>query len=161
MTAVDEHAPALGIAPVCRALGVARAGCDRWKYPRLGPHRPRPRALAPDERRRVLDALRGNRFADEAPAEVVAPLLDEGTYPLGRAHHVSRARRRGRGARAARAGCAPRATPGPSCSRRSRTIGRGAFAGGRFVVRGDEAELALYGSGVPVAASERGELVAR
>jgi hypothetical protein len=39
----------------------------------------------------------------------------------------------------------------------------GAFAGGRFVVwsnaRGLEAELTLYGSGVPIASSERGRLV--
>ena len=82
MRAVDEHAPALGVAPVCDALGVARASYYRWKSPRLGPRRPRPcpRALAPDERRRVLDALHGERFADKAPAEVVATLLDEGTY---------------------------------------------------------------------------------
>ncbi len=35
----------------------------------------------------------------------------------------------------------------------------GLFAGGRFVVRGDEAELTVFGSGVPVVASERGKLV--
>ena len=82
MTAVDEHAPALGVASVCDALGVARASYYRWKSPRLGPRRPRPcpRALSPDERRRVLDALHGERFADKAPAEVVATLLDEGTF---------------------------------------------------------------------------------
>ena len=37
----------------------------------------------------------------------------------------------------------------------------GAFAGGRFVLRGDEAELTLYGSGVPVVSSERGKVVRR
>lgn len=35
----------------------------------------------------------------------------------------------------------------------------GAPAGGRFLVRGDAAELTLYGSGVPVISSERGKLV--
>jgi hypothetical protein len=37
----------------------------------------------------------------------------------------------------------------------------GAFAGGRFVVRGDEAELTVFGSGVPVVSSERGKLLGR
>jgi hypothetical protein len=37
----------------------------------------------------------------------------------------------------------------------------GAFAGGRFVVRGDEAELTMFGSGVPIVSSERGKLVGR
>ena len=37
----------------------------------------------------------------------------------------------------------------------------GAPAGGRFLVRGDDAELTLFGSGVPVVSSERGKLVTR
>jgi hypothetical protein len=40
-------------------------------------------------------------------------------------------------------------------------LDEGAFAGGHFVIRGDEAELTIYGSGVPVVSSERGTLVAR
>jgi putative transposase len=46
------------------------------------PHRNRAqaRALAPAERRAILDALHSPRFADLAPAEVWAILLDEGTY---------------------------------------------------------------------------------
>ena len=46
------------------------------------PHRdrPQPRALAPAERPAILDALHAERFADAAPAEVWATLLDEGTY---------------------------------------------------------------------------------
>jgi hypothetical protein len=40
-------------------------------------------------------------------------------------------------------------------------IDEGAFAGGRFVMRGDEAELTVFGSGVPVVSSERGKLVTR
>ena len=45
--------------------------------------RPRPssqRALAVVERKTVLDLLRAPRFADQAPAEVYASLLDEGVY---------------------------------------------------------------------------------
>lgn len=37
----------------------------------------------------------------------------------------------------------------------------GSFAGGRFLLKGDDAELTLYGSGVPVVSSERGKLVTR
>ena len=46
------------------------------------PHRDRvqPRALAPAERQAILDVLHAERFADLAPAEVWAILLDEGTY---------------------------------------------------------------------------------
>jgi len=45
------------------------------------PSRPRPpRALTAEERQTVLDLLRAPRFADLAPAEVYATLLDEGIY---------------------------------------------------------------------------------
>lgn len=40
-------------------------------------------------------------------------------------------------------------------------IREGAFAGGLFVMRGDEAELTMFGSGVPIVSSERGKLVSR
>ena len=46
------------------------------------PHRDRvqPRALSPAERAAILGALHSERFAELAPAEVWATLLDEGTY---------------------------------------------------------------------------------
>ena len=48
---------------------------------RPAPSSPRPpRALTPEERQTVLDLLREPRFADLAPAEVYATLLDEGVY---------------------------------------------------------------------------------
>ena len=37
----------------------------------------------------------------------------------------------------------------------------GALAGGRFVLRGEDAELTLFGSGVPLLSSERGKLIPR
>jgi len=40
-------------------------------------------------------------------------------------------------------------------------ITEGAFAGGRFVMRGEDAELTLFGSGVPILWSARGKLVPR
>jgi putative transposase len=73
-------------AAACDALGVARATVYRHRACRAGPmapspSRPRPpRALTPEERQTVLDRLREPRFADLAPAEVYATLLDEGVY---------------------------------------------------------------------------------
>jgi len=82
MQLIDEHAPRLGVASVCNALSVPRACYYRWKAPVHGPHRPRssPRALPAEERQDVVDLLHSPRFVDQAPAEVVATLLDEGIY---------------------------------------------------------------------------------
>ena len=51
--------------------------------------------------------------------------------------------------------------PAAGATERRFELGPGAFAGGRFVLRGDEAELTMFGSGVPIVSSERGTLVAR
>lgn len=88
MAAVDEVAPEVAVATACRALGIPRAtyyrhrrrsGTPRLLEPRPE-RRPQPRALSEAERTRVLQVLHSERFADTAPAEVVATLLDEGTY---------------------------------------------------------------------------------
>jgi putative transposase len=82
MRAVTEIGPRLGIAPTCAALGMPKA----TYYRRLRPQAPAPerkpshRALGAGERRAVLDVLHEPRFADQAPAEVYATLLDEGRY---------------------------------------------------------------------------------
>jgi putative transposase len=82
MRLIDDHAPRLGVARLCDALGVPRASYYREKRPVHGPHRPRtsPRALSAAERGEILDMLHGPRFVDRAPAEVVAALLDDGSY---------------------------------------------------------------------------------
>jgi putative transposase len=82
MQLVTEHAPTLGVAPCCSALGVSRASYYRFKAPMHGPHRRRqvPRALSQTEQQDVLDTLRSERFCDQAPAQVVATLLDQGRY---------------------------------------------------------------------------------
>lgn len=82
MNLLEQHAPTLGIAPLCEALGVARASYYRWKFPQHGPHPERraPRALSKGEQQQVLAVLSSPRFADKAPAEVVATLLDEKQY---------------------------------------------------------------------------------
>ena len=81
MTAVEEAAVTLGTAPACRASGVPRASLYRRRRP-VEVMRPRtvpPRALDPVERQAVLDLLH-TRFVDQAPAQMHAALLDEGTY---------------------------------------------------------------------------------
>ncbi len=83
MPLITEHSVILGVAPVCQALAVPRATYYRWHQPKpRGPARPRraPRALPPEERQQILAVLNDDRFADLAPAEVYATLLDEGKY---------------------------------------------------------------------------------
>ena len=82
MQIVVEQSQPLGVAPVCAALGIARASFYRWQrpHPVPGKTRPSPRALRASERQTVLEVLHEPRFVDLAPAEVYATLLDEGHY---------------------------------------------------------------------------------
>ena len=74
------------IAATCAALGVSRASLHRSRKRRSEPpaeptRRPSPpRALQPAARALVLDLLHSPRFADLAPAEIYATMLDEGRY---------------------------------------------------------------------------------
>jgi len=83
-TAFDELEPLLGTKGACGAIGRARAShYRRLRGPRHGPRKPRPtpaNALDADERQAVLAALHSERFVDQAPAQVWATLLDEGTW---------------------------------------------------------------------------------
>ena len=81
MSAVEEAAAEMRTAPACEALGLPRASLYRARQPaRVARPRPTPpRALDPIERQEVLDLLH-TRFVDQAPAQVHATLLDEGTY---------------------------------------------------------------------------------
>ena len=82
MQAIAAASPTMGTAAACDALGVPRASV----YRRRQPARPRaarpapPRALDSRERQTVLDTLHSERFIYQAPAQVHATLLDEGTY---------------------------------------------------------------------------------
>jgi len=87
--AIATLAPAAGTRAACAAVGAPQASYYRRhrispppQRPAPIPHRDRhqPRALAPAERQTILDALHSGRFADTAPAEAWAALLDEGTY---------------------------------------------------------------------------------
>jgi len=85
--AVVALAPTPGLtAGACAALNLSRASVYRQRghlarpqavpRPRSKPHR----ALCAAERQTVLDRLHEPRFADQAPAEIYACLLDEGIY---------------------------------------------------------------------------------
>ena len=81
MNTVTEMGVVLGVAVVCAAVGMARASYYRRLKPKLPPARKAsPRRLGDDEREVVLAILHEPRFADLAPAEVYATLLDEGRY---------------------------------------------------------------------------------
>ncbi len=84
MKAVEELTPSVGTSVACDAIGVPRATVYRHRQPKTSaapkPRPAPPRALSGDERNRVLDVLHGEAFADKAPAETYAKLLDQGTY---------------------------------------------------------------------------------
>ena len=79
----------IGTRAACRPAGMPQANWYRRHRaspaaPKAAPvphkERAQPRALAPAERQAILDALHSTRFADLAPDEVWATLLDEGAY---------------------------------------------------------------------------------
>jgi len=85
--AVVALSPASGMtAAVCAAVGVSRATVHRTRAalaaaPVISRPRSRPaRALTEPQQKTVLDVLHAPRFADQAPAEIYATLLDEGVY---------------------------------------------------------------------------------
>ncbi len=88
-TAINELSPVLGVRAACAAVGRPQASfyrahrrCD--PLPRRDPvpqrDRVQPRALASAEQQAILGLLHDPRFVDQAPAQVWATLLDEGTY---------------------------------------------------------------------------------
>jgi putative transposase len=85
MDAAIKAAPEVGAKAACEAIGLPRATFYRHEKIPFGPPPPRrglkpERTLRPDERQRTLEALHSERFADKAPREVWATLLDEGRY---------------------------------------------------------------------------------
>jgi len=76
----------VGIKSACASLDIPRSGFYRTQARKNTPpvearKRPSPpRALSSNERQDVLDVLHSDRFADKAPQEVYATLLDEGEY---------------------------------------------------------------------------------
>jgi putative transposase len=72
----------VSVSEACAALGVPRATYYRQQkpQPQARSRPPSPRALSPVERQGVLETLHAGRFADKAPGEVYATLLDEDIY---------------------------------------------------------------------------------
>jgi len=79
---VVEEAKSHGVQPLCGVLGLPRATFYRRSRPKHGPAKRRrsPRGLSAQEKADVLAVLHEPRFADQAPAEVFATLLDEKKY---------------------------------------------------------------------------------
>ena len=78
----EQLAPTLGLVRACDVLQVPRSSIYRARHPKAA-RRPRSepvRALSETEREAVHHTLNSERFADQAPREVYATLLDEGTY---------------------------------------------------------------------------------
>lgn len=74
--------PLIGISAACGALGTSRSTVYRARHP-ASPSSPRPRprrALSDEERTQVLSVLNSDRFADKAPAQIYAQLLDDKTF---------------------------------------------------------------------------------
>ena len=84
---VEARRARVGIAPLCGAVGLARATFYRRRDgPPPGPPVPRTRrpprqALTPADREGVLALLHADRFVDLPPAQVWAQLLDAGQVP--------------------------------------------------------------------------------
>jgi len=85
MKAVEELAPSAGSAVACSAIGVARATEYRHRLPKAAVAPKTAASIATGIKRGgteagVLDVLNYDAFADKAPAETYAQLLDQGTY---------------------------------------------------------------------------------
>ena len=101
---VTALAPLVGVAAACAAVGRSRATHYRRHRISPAPSRPapiahvdrvQPAALSAGERAHVLAELNSDRFANLAPAEVWATLLDEGVYLASQATFYRLLRRAG------------------------------------------------------------------
>jgi len=80
---VESLGGQIGMTKACEVLGLPRSSLYAARQPRRArvrrPSVP-PRALSAEEQVRVRQTLNSERFADQAPREVYATLLDEGQY---------------------------------------------------------------------------------
>jgi putative transposase len=82
MAAVEGLREQIGIKAACQALGLPRSRFYRKRQPRSDAKSKAAsvRKLSDEERATVRSLLNSPRFVDQAPREVYASLLDEGTY---------------------------------------------------------------------------------
>jgi putative transposase len=80
--AVEQLHPLIGISAACAALGTSRSMVYRARQlpPPSAPRPPPRRALSEQERTQVLAVLNSDPFADKAPAQIYAQLLDDKTF---------------------------------------------------------------------------------
>lgn len=81
---MEQLAETVGVSAACQALDVPRSSLYRTRKVTEPPVAPAavvsPRALQPTEKVEVRQILNSERFADQAPREVYASLIDEGKY---------------------------------------------------------------------------------
>lgn len=79
---MSELASKIGVKSACEALNVPRSQVYRAREPKkVIQARPTPsHALSTAEKAKVREILNSERFMDQAPRQVYASLLDEGTY---------------------------------------------------------------------------------
>ena len=82
MGVVGENKATYSVESICAGVGIGRASYYRWQRPSPGvvTERNHPRALSVSERQDVLGVVNSERFCDQAPGEIYATLLDEGSY---------------------------------------------------------------------------------
>lgn len=84
IASVEQLAESVSLWKACQALAVPRSGFYRQRQITEPPVAPAPvisaRALQPTEKAEVRQVLNSERFADQAPREVYASLMDEGKY---------------------------------------------------------------------------------
>jgi len=84
IASAEQLAKTTGVAAACQALTVARSSLYRARPKTAAQPKPErmasPRALRLAEKEAVRQELNSERFADQAPREVYATLIDEGRY---------------------------------------------------------------------------------
>jgi putative transposase len=84
IVSVEQLAETVGVSAACQALDVPRSSLYRTRKVAEPPVAPggvvSPRALQLTEKAEVRQVLNSERFADQAPREVYASLIDEGKY---------------------------------------------------------------------------------
>ena len=84
IASVEQLAESVSLWKACQALAVPRSGLYRQRQvtepPEAAAPVVSPRALQPTEKAEVRQVLNSARFADQAPREVYASLMDEGKY---------------------------------------------------------------------------------
>lgn len=84
IASTEQLAETIGVSAACQALDVVRSSLYRARPSIEAASKPErlasPRALQPAEKEEVRNVLNSERFADQAPREVYASLMDEGKY---------------------------------------------------------------------------------